>query len=281
MSIEQANCIRRFKRICGDGYDQGWHERNGGNLTYRMNQEDIDVCMPYFDLDEPNGHEHQWHQMPVQADNLAGAFFITTGAGKYMRKVNIDLMENVGIVEINAAGDAWRIVWGLTGGGQPTSEFPTHFMNHSVRMDATNDENRVIYHAHCPNVTALSMLLEPTSREWSRTLWRTMIECILVFPEGVGVVPWMVPGGAMIASNTSVQMAKFPACVWTQHGLFVSGESFDAAFGLMHTIEKTAQMYLTARAASGGQEPEFMMNDAQLKEVCKYSGVKPNLEFLD
>ena len=46
MSIEQSNCIRRFTRLCSDGYEQGWHEGNGGNLSYRMSAEDIEVCIP-------------------------------------------------------------------------------------------------------------------------------------------------------------------------------------------------------------------------------------------
>ena len=26
----------RFIKICTDGYNQGWNERNGGNLSYRL-----------------------------------------------------------------------------------------------------------------------------------------------------------------------------------------------------------------------------------------------------
>ena len=29
-----------FARLCDDGWLQGWHERNGGNLSYRMSAED-------------------------------------------------------------------------------------------------------------------------------------------------------------------------------------------------------------------------------------------------
>ena len=36
MSVFTAECIERFERMCMDGFEQGWHEANGGNLTYRM-----------------------------------------------------------------------------------------------------------------------------------------------------------------------------------------------------------------------------------------------------
>ena len=36
MAITDIEVMQHYIRMCGDGWDQGWHERNGGNLTYRM-----------------------------------------------------------------------------------------------------------------------------------------------------------------------------------------------------------------------------------------------------
>ncbi len=91
----------------------------------------------------------------------------------------------------------------------------------------------------------------------------------------------MVPGGAEIARATADLMDRYDAVVWTQHGMFVSGDTFDAAFGMMHTIEKSAGLYLAARAANGGAEPGYLISDAQLLQVCRDFNVKPNLAFLD
>ena len=159
MSILDLDIIKGYIRMCTDGWNQGWHERNGGNLTYRMKDEEVAQCRPYF-----RATPGEWVNMGVQADNLAGEYFITTGSGKYFRNVELDPEHNMGIVEINDKGDSWRIVWGLEGGARPTSEFPSHFMNHSVRKAATNGANRVIYHCHCPNIIALSTLVEPDAR---------------------------------------------------------------------------------------------------------------------
>ena len=201
MSIFDIEIIKKYIRMCQDGWEQGWHERNGGNLTYRMKAGEVEACRPFFR--EPG----EWVNMGVTGANLAGEYFLTTGSGKFFRNIEPDPEHSIGIVEINGKGDAWRIVWGLEGGAKPTSEFPSHFMNHSVRVAATNGECRVIYHAH------------PA-----------------VFPGGVGVVPWMVPGGADIALATSELMKEYDAAVWAHHGLFCSGPDFDITFGLMHTI---------------------------------------------
>ena len=41
MAMEELNFIKGFTRMCDDGWLQGWHERNGGNLTYRMTDEEV------------------------------------------------------------------------------------------------------------------------------------------------------------------------------------------------------------------------------------------------
>ena len=52
----------------------------------------------------------------------------------------------------------------------------------------------------------------------------------------------MVPGGREIAVATSELMKKYDVAVWAHHGMFCSGEDFDLTFGLMHTVEKSAEI---------------------------------------
>jgi rhamnulose-1-phosphate aldolase len=270
--IVKVPAVEGFIRLCTDGWQQGWHERNGGNLTYRMTGADTEACRPCFSA------PREWHSMGVQADNLKSEYFLTTGSGKYMRNVALDPAANIGIVEINAAGDAWRIVWGLENGAKPTSEFPTHFLNHSVRKAATNGANRVIYHCHATNVIALTYVLPLTDRDFTRALWQSATECPVVFPEGVGVCPWMVPGGAAIARATSKLMETYQAAVWAQHGLFVSGPDYDTAFGLAHTIEKSAEIYWKVLAT--GQPIRQTITDDDLRAIAHDFGVTLNEAFL-
>ena len=60
--------------------------------------------------------------------------------------------------------------------------------------------------------------------------------------EGVGVVDWMVPGGRDIAVATSKLMEQYNVAIWAHHGMFCSGADFDETFGLMHTVEKSAEI---------------------------------------
>ena len=275
MAITDIEVMQNYIRMCGDGWEQVWHERNGGNLTYRMRPEEVEQCRPYF-----KAAPGEWVDMGVQADNLRGEFFISTGSGKYFRNVPLAPQDNICIVEINAAGDAWRIVWGLEKGGRPTSEFPSHFLNHSVRKEATGGACRVIYHAHPANLIAMTYILPLSARDFTRALWKSATECPVVFPGGVGVVPWMVPGGRAIALATSERMKEYDAAVWAHHGLFASGPDFDTTFGLMHTIEKAAQIYILALSAGQGKILQTIEDD-QLRAIAKDFGVTLREEFLD
>lgn len=86
-------------------------------------------------------------------------------------------------------------------------------------------------------------------------------------------------GGAEIALATCEKMKKYEAAVWTHHGLFVSGPDFDTTFGLMHTIEKSAQIYVLAMSC--GQGIRQTIEDDELRAIAREFGVTLREEFLD
>ncbi len=273
MSITETAAIRGFCRMCSDGWLQGWHERNGGNLTYRLTDDDVRACRKEFTFDRP------WVKMGVADESLGGECFLTTGSGKYMRNIEEDPAHNIGIVEISPKGDAYRIVWGLLDGAKPTSEFDSHYLCHVTRAKATNGECRAMYHAHPAHIVALTFVLPLTARDFTRALWQSETECPIVFPNGVGVIPWMVPGGPQIAEATRAAMEQYDAVVWAHHGLFTSGPDFDTAFGLMHTIEKAAQIRVLALSAGQGQIRQAIPDDG-IRDVAVFYGKELNESLL-
>ena len=235
MKVLGAEFVQGFIRMANDGWEQGWHERNGGNLSYRIRPEEVEAVKEDF---EPK----EWQPIGTSVPKLAKEYFLVTGSGKYFRNVIIKPEDSICIIELDEKGENYRIVWGLVNGGRPTSELPSHLMNHEVKMIATGGKHRVIYHAHTTNIIALTFVLPLEDKVFTRELWEMATECPVVFPEGVGVVPWMVPGGRDIAVATSELMKKYNLAIWAHHGLFASGEDFDLTFGLMHTAEKSAEI---------------------------------------
>lgn len=222
--------------MADDGFQQGWHERNGGNLSYRLKEEEVEEIRPRL-----NDHG-EWKPIGASVPGLAGEFFLVTGSGKYFRNIIVDPEACLTIIELDSKGENYRIRWGLVEGGRPTSELPAHLMNHEVKKRVTGGKHRVIYHAHTTNIIALTFVLPLEDKIFTRELWESATECPVVFPDGVGVVPWMVPGGRDIAVATSKLMESYDVAIWAHHGMFCSGEDFDLTFGLMHTVEKSAEI---------------------------------------
>lgn len=235
MNFLDAEFVQGFIRMADDGWEQGWHERNGGNLSYRVKPEEV-VSV------EENFRPGQWQEIGTSVPELAGEYFLVTGSGKYFRNVSIRPEDSICMIELDDKGENYRIVWGLVNGGRPTSELPSHLMNHEVKKELTDGRYRVIYHAHPANVIALTFVLPLKDEVFTRELWEMATECPVVFPDGIGVVPWMVPGGREIAVETSKLMKEYDVAIWAHHGMFAAGEDFDLTFGLMHTVEKAAEI---------------------------------------
>ncbi len=244
MKITDAAFVQGFIRMCNDGWEQGWHERNGGNLSYRIKDEEVAQIRDALDF------TGGWLPIGTTVPALAGEFFLVTGSGKYFRNVILDPEDSICIIELDDKGENYRICWGLVNGGRPTSELPSHLMNHEVKKRVTGGAHRVIYHAHTTNVIALTFVLPLEDEVFTRELWEMATECPVVFPSGIGVVPWMVPGGRDIAVETSRLMEQYDAAIWAHHGMFCSGADFDLTFGLMHTIEKSAEILVKTLSMS-------------------------------
>ena len=236
MRVLDTAFAKGFIRVCDDGFNQNWHERNGGNLSYRIKPEEVGS------VKEELSYDREWQSIGTSVPDLDGEYFMVAGRGRFMRNMILEPESNCCIIEVDQAGENYRICWGLAEGGRPTSELPTHLMNHEVKMKATEGRYRVIYHAHPANIIALTFVLPLTDEVFTRELWEMATECPVVFPSGIGVVGWMVPGGRDIAVATSRLMEEYDAAVWAHHGLFCAGEDFDLTFGLMHTIEKSAEI---------------------------------------
>ena len=234
--VTDAKFVQGFMKMCSDGWELGWHERNGGNLTYRMKEEEVREVLPLLD------RTGEWKSIGASVPGLAEEYFLVTGSGKYFRNVSPDPEDSTAIIEIDGKGENYQICWGLVKGGRPTSELPSHLMNHEVKKEVSGGRHRVIYHAHTPNVIALTFVLPLRDEVFTREIWEMMTECPIVFPDGIGVVGWMVPGGRDIAVETSRLMRTYNVAVWAHHGMFCSGEDFDLTFGLMHTVEKSAEI---------------------------------------
>lgn len=239
MGILDEPFAQEFLRMANDGWAMGWHEANGGNLSYRLKEPERELVKDVTKHGEWNALDSSY-----QVPELAKEMLMISASGSHFRSIDYYPKECAGIIEIDSKGSAYRQLWGFKGKGRPTCELPTHLLIHQFKKAQTNGKSRVVYHAHPSDAIVLSSTCGTSSRELTYKLWTAMSEAAIVFPEGVGILPWMVPGSIELGIETCKEMVDHNAVVWAHHGLIVCGKSFDQAFGLAHTIEKASGIAL-------------------------------------
>ena len=104
-NILNAPFVEEMKKVTANMYRQGWDERNGGNISYMLEEEQV---AEYLDLDNvlrtiPTGFD---------ATELIGKIFIVTGTGKYFKNIEDDPENNLGIIRIANDGTTSELLWG-------------------------------------------------------------------------------------------------------------------------------------------------------------------------
>ncbi len=261
-NILDAPFIKEMCKTTANMYRLGWDERNGGNISYLLDEKEVGE---YLDLNRvirtiPTGFD---------AADLIGKIFIVTGTGKYFKNIEEDPEYNLGIVRIAQDGTTAELLWGYSDGGKFTSEFPAHMMSHMARLKVDPD-HRVIMHTHPTYTIAMNAVCPIDEKDFTHKLWQSNTEAVVVFPDGVGVLPCMVCGTNEIGIATAEKIQKTRLVVWTNHGIYGAGKTMDEAFGLIETVEKTAQIYMLALGHTVNVIP-----DQIIRELATLWGLTP------
>lgn len=229
------SAINEVSEILDLLYKHGWDERNGGNLSYILTEEEVrSVCDPLYIKKE--------FSYDFDMSELVGKYFVISGTGTYFKNMIKASEDNLGILKV-LDKHTLGLVWGYASGGRPTSEAPTHLRCHLERLKQ-DSEHRLVIHCHPTNIIAMTHICPLDSNFFTEKLWKMQTESIVVFPEGIGVLPWILCGGNEIGIETSKLMKEYRSVIWAQHGIFCTGKSLDEVFGLIETIEKAADVYM-------------------------------------
>ena len=264
-SFLDSPTVRKLSQITYDMWQLGWAERNSGNISCLLTEEEIS---PYLD----SGSALRSISLNFQIGELANCYLLITGSGKYFKNIKDDPEGCLGLLRIHEDGKSADLLWGLSGDAQPTSELPTHLMSHVVRLKR-DPSHRIIMHTHPTHLLAMSFNHVLDEQRFTKTLWKMCTESIVVFPEGIGILPWMVPGTDLIGKATARKMEQYRLVLWPHHGVFGAGTSLDEVFGLIETAEKAAQVYMLANGQRGGIKQTI--TDRELMDLAHAFGVTP------
>lgn len=261
--------LKEMCAIIDNMYRLGWDERNGGNVSHLLDEKELSE---YLDL----SNIIRTYPLNFDASEIAGKYFMATGTGKYFRNTLSDPETNLGIFRVSKDGKDAELLWGYKDGGRSTSETYAHLMCHITRLKV-DPEHKVVLHCHPANTLALTHILPNDEKIFTKELWKVMTECIVVFPEGIAVLPRMQSGTYEIGAATAEKMKDRRLVVWGLHGIYGVGKDIDEAFGLVETVEKAAEVYLKYR----NFEEVNTISDENLKGIAKFYGGVPRKGYLD
>ena len=143
-----SGIVSEICRISDDMYAHGWNERNGGNISRYVSDEEL---RPYIRELEPKRKIRLTTAFPA----LVGKHFIVTGTGKFIRNVSRTPETALGLMKITDNGTAADILWGFDDGGMPTSETTMHLGVYETRS-AVDPAHKYVIHCHPVNIILLS-----------------------------------------------------------------------------------------------------------------------------
>ena len=103
-------------------------------------------------------------------------------------------------------------------------------------------------------------------------------ECSIFFPQGVGLVEWMMPGSYEISKASAEIMKTKNVVIWVHHGMFACGHTFDETFGLMHIVEKAASILVDVISMGGVKKQAISVEN--FKAIEKQFGLHFDEKYL-
>ena len=200
--------------------------------------------------------------LPVPTPALSGATIIATGSGRRLRDIAEEPASNLAAIIIEDGGKTGRM---FTSVDPPfkrvTSEFNSHLAVHHDQMRQRPIQSHAIVHAQPKYLTYLSHLQKYQEERYLNShLVRWQPETILNFPEGIGVLPFLLPGSVHLMLETMLCLRDHQMVLWSQHGVMArADESILHALDLVEYIETAAHyevLNLFTGEASTGLSPE-------------------------
>ncbi len=247
--------VYKIAEVAGYLWQNGWAERNGGNITVNVTEmvDDDIKALPAISEVIPIG---------VTLPALKGCYFYCKGTGKRMRDLAREPMDNGSIIRIMDDCASYVII--ADKAVMPTSELPSHLTVHAHLIESGSNYKATV-HTHPIELVAMSHNRAFLGKDvLTNILWSMIPETKAFCPLGLGIVPYELPGSKALADATLKELEDYDVVMWEKHGVFAKGLDVMDAFDQIDVLSKSAKIYIDAKCM--GFEPEGMSNE-QLKEM--------------
>jgi len=242
--------------VAGYLWQKGWAERNAGNISI-----DISTLMP-SEVAETDATPCRRLTSPYPA--VAGRCYLITGTGKRMRDLPCCPGQHATMIRISKDGWSYHALGQDEYCCEPTSELNSHLGIHQMLRTAGAPQH-VVLHTHPNELVALTHMKKYQQESTlNHLLWSMHPETKIVIPEGIGFVPYNVPGSDAMEVATLAALKGRRVVVWEKHGAVAIGADVFEAFDLIDTLNKSVEVFFLCMSA--GVEPDGLTN-SQVHEL--------------
>ena len=206
--------------------------------------------------------------LPVAVPELTGMMLIVSGSGCRLREIADAPLANLACVIVEPGGRTGKMFTSPQRHfKRVTSEFNSHLGVHPDHMRSDDVVLHTVLHGQPVHITYLSHLKDYLDETYlNRHLLRWQPETILNMPEGIGVLPFLLPGSAQLVVETKLSMREHRIVIWARHGVMARADnSVIHALDIIEYAETAAHyehLNLTSGGKSDGLSPE------QIREIC-------------
>lgn len=215
--------------------------------------------------------------LPQPVPELAGATFLVTGSGRRLREI-IDLpTASIACIMVDEGGRTGKLYTSYHRRFERvTSEFNSHLAVHYDQILSSGTNFHAVIHAQPPYLTYFSHIQSYSDESFlNRHLLRWQPETIVQLPEGIGLIPFRLPGSPELMEATVTSMRAHRIVIWAKHGVMARSDvSVKRAADRVEYAETAARYeYLNLNAG----EPAEGLLPEEIRAICEAFHVKQSI----
>ncbi len=216
-------------------------------------------------------------RLPQSVPELAGATFIVSGSGRRLRELYAEPTAHLACLIIDEGGETARLYTSYQRRFERlTSEFNSHLAVHYDQIISTDTNFHAVIHAQPVHLTYLSHVSCYQNETYlNQHLLRWQPETIVNLPEGIGFIPFLIPGSQdLMAANVS-SLREHRIVIWAKHGVMARSDvSVKRAADRVEYAETAAKyevLNLQVGEIGEGLSPE------EIRSICRTLNVQQDI----
>ena len=216
-------------------------------------------------------------ELPQSIPELAGATFLVSGSGRRLRELIDTPTASIACIVVNEGGQTGTLYSAYHRRFERvTSEFNSHLAVHYDQICTSDTNFHAVIHAQPVHLTYLSHIPRYEDEAYlNHHLLRWQPETIINLPEGIGFIPFRLPGSLELMAANVEALRTHRIVIWAKHGVMARSDvSVKRAADRVEYAETAAKYEFLNLSA--GEMGEGLSVD-EIRTICQAFNVEQSI----